>query len=79
MAETDFTIQVPDERFSKATLKLEGARDILKTIGILLIDTPDGEVTIAGHVLGSAMNGIDLLIESAVADLSPNASGEVAA
>ncbi len=72
MAESDFTIQVPDERFDKATLKLEGARSILQTIGILIGNTPAGKITIAGHVLDSAMTGVDLLIESAVADLHHN-------
>lgn len=80
MADADFTIQVPDERFSKATLKLEGARNILQTIGILIGGTPAGEITIAGNVLGSALDGVDLLIESAVADLLPiDVSGKVAA
>lgn len=67
---------VPMDKFNKATLKLNGARALVSLFGIFAGEVENGEpIPVSGETINSAMNGIDLLIESAIDDLLATEGG----
>lgn len=68
--------RVPMDKFDNATLKLDGARALVSMFGIFAGEVENGEpLPVSGEIINSAMNGIDLLIESAIDDLLATEGG----
>jgi len=68
MANQDSNRTIQTAEFNSATLKLEGAKALISTIGIF-IDEAGEEMPVTGQLLARATNGVRLLIESAETDL----------
>ncbi len=67
MAENHSTRAINSDRLNRATLRLSGARALIATLGVLVSESSEIEVT--GNLMGEALQGISYLLEDVDAEL----------